>query len=403
MNLPDELNWLGQNKYINYFYTFDGQKLRKTVEDNGTITKVDYCGPFVYETASGTRSLKYIVTPEGRAVKNGSTWDFEYNLTDHLGNVRAVIHKGSNGLAELIQQKHYYPFGTEMSQLNLGAGNNKYLYNSKEIQNDFDLYWYDYGARFYDPALARWHSIDPLADKYSSLSPYNYVANNPLKFVDPDGKKIVLAGTQAQMQQSLATLQKLTNDQLTVNYSTGVVKIPTLSSGGNLSSGTSLIRELNSKQAGTKTVTIDNQNSTGKFPAGTTGNVAGHMPSPDATNGTGVDAFVSFDPTSNPTITTEDPATGNAQGTNRPNEIGLGHELIHSQHYMTGTKGTGTTTYTYTDAAGNTQTTSDKTEEVNTVGLGGNSTYTENKLRQEQRAAATTPAQQNQLNPRVKY
>ncbi len=57
------------------FYTFNGEKLRKTVEDNGTITKVDYCGPFVYETVSGTRSLKYIVTPEGRAVKNGSAWE----------------------------------------------------------------------------------------------------------------------------------------------------------------------------------------------------------------------------------------------------------------------------------------------------------------------------------------
>jgi RHS repeat-associated protein len=135
------------------------------------------------------RSLKYIVTPEGRAVKSGSTWDYEYNLTDHLGNVRAVIRKGSNGLAELIQQKHYYPFGMEMSQLNLGTGTNKYLYNSKEIQDDFNLYWYDYGARFYDPGLGRWHSVDPLAKKYPGFSPYNYCFNNPLNSVDPDGRE----------------------------------------------------------------------------------------------------------------------------------------------------------------------------------------------------------------------
>jgi RHS repeat-associated protein len=184
LNLPYELNWLGQNKYVRYFYTFDGEKLRKTVENNGTVTKVDYCGPFIYETVSGVRSLKYIVTPEGRAVKSGSDWVYEYNLTDHLGNVRAVIRKGSNGLAELIQQKHYYPFGMEMSQLNLGTGTNKYLYNSKEIQDDFNLYWYDYGARFYDPGLGRWHVIDPMTEKYYNLTPYAYVLNNPISKMD---------------------------------------------------------------------------------------------------------------------------------------------------------------------------------------------------------------------------
>jgi len=104
------------------------------------------------------RSLKYFVTPEGRAVKNGSVWDYEYNLKDlpiaiGIGNTRVVIRKGSNGLAEVIQERHYYPFGMEMSELSYGTGTNKYLYNSKEIQNDFDLYWYDYGARFYDPQL----------------------------------------------------------------------------------------------------------------------------------------------------------------------------------------------------------------------------------------------------------
>ena len=185
-----EINWLGLNRRINYYYNFDGAKLRKRVENNGTLTKVDYCGPFVYETASGVRSLKYLVTPYGRAVKTGSTWDFEYNLTDHLGNVRAVIRKGSNNLAELVQQKHYYPFGMEMSNISLGTGTNKYLYNGKEIQDDFNLYWYDYGARFYDPQLGRWHSVDSKAEKYTAWSPYNYALNNPIVNIDPDGNEV---------------------------------------------------------------------------------------------------------------------------------------------------------------------------------------------------------------------
>ena len=190
LNLPYEINWNGLNRRINYYYNFDGAKLRKRVEDNGTLVKTDYCGPFIYETASGVRSLKYLITPYGRAVKNGSSWIYEYNLTDHLGNVRVVIKKGANNLAEVIQQKGYYPFGLEISQFSSGTGTNKYLYNGKEIQDDFNLYWYDYGARFYDPQLGRFHTQDRFAEKYLSMTPYQYGANNPALYIDINGDSI---------------------------------------------------------------------------------------------------------------------------------------------------------------------------------------------------------------------
>ncbi len=69
---------------------------------------------------------------------------------------------------------------------------NKYLYNGKELQEDFGLDWYDYGARFYDAQLGRFHTQDRFAEKYYSLSPYQYAANNPIKYIDVNGDSIYI-------------------------------------------------------------------------------------------------------------------------------------------------------------------------------------------------------------------
>lgn len=68
------------------------------------------------------------------------------------------------------------------------TSSNRYTYNDKEDQNFFDLEYLDYGARFYDPELGRFHTVDPLAEKYYHASPFAYVENNPISRIDPDGR-----------------------------------------------------------------------------------------------------------------------------------------------------------------------------------------------------------------------
>ncbi|MDL2320543.1 hypothetical protein LJC45_05370 [Alistipes sp. OttesenSCG-928-B03] len=68
------------------------------------------------------------------------------------------------------------------------ASNNRYLYNGKETQESFGVNYLDYGARMYDSRIGRWHSIDPLAEKYYSQSPYFHALKNPINAIDPDGK-----------------------------------------------------------------------------------------------------------------------------------------------------------------------------------------------------------------------
>ena len=82
----------------------------------------------------------------------------------------------------------YCPFGMQMQGLSYSrvtSTENKFLYNGFEL--DDETGWYDYGWRQYDPQLGRFLSVDPHADSYRKWTPYNYVGNNPINRIDPNG------------------------------------------------------------------------------------------------------------------------------------------------------------------------------------------------------------------------
>ena len=78
-----------------------------------------------------------------------------------------------------------YPFGMEIPVS--GNYDNQLKYNGKELQMEAKLEWYDYGARFYDAVIGRWHAVDPMAETSRRWSPYSYAYDNPIRFIDIDG------------------------------------------------------------------------------------------------------------------------------------------------------------------------------------------------------------------------
>jgi RHS repeat-associated protein len=201
LNLPKKITF-GATGTIDYIYNAAGQKLEKIVTEGLTITSTNYLGGYQYQKPHlGTWALQFFPTAEGYVkntiVSSDNNYSYVFNYTDHLGNVRLSYSDGDkNGTiatTEIVEESNYYPFGLKHSGYNgYVATDYKYKFNGKELQDDdiggSKLNMYDYGARNYDPALGRWMNVDPLAEKFPSCSPYSFSFNNPIVFVDPDGR-----------------------------------------------------------------------------------------------------------------------------------------------------------------------------------------------------------------------
>ncbi len=239
LNLPQEIT---QQNITKYFYRADGTKIRKEFTLNNALgsntATTEYLDGFQYKVQSSvfmqalledddnTLNAKHagqeeiFTTPqedESNLIPPGNNtmvllffptaegfYDYEkkqyiYQYKDHLGNVRLSYSKNSEGDLEIIERSDYYPFGMNFNYNHsvfdaMGSWLN-YKYNGKELQ---ETGMYDYGARFYMPDIGRWGVIDPLAETSRRWNPYTYAFNNPIRFIDPDGRNSVeFTGEQA--------------------------------------------------------------------------------------------------------------------------------------------------------------------------------------------------------------
>ncbi len=189
-----------------YTYSADGTKLRSTykkgnsqvlpykptpssnIKTNGMVTPTvktfesnyHYCSNLVYNNDR----LSTILFDGGYAsVDEGGGIAMHFYVKDHLGSNRLVV----DGNGNIEEVNHYYPFGALMGD-RCGVSRNKYKYIGKELDTMYGWNMQDHEARWYDPVLGRWMATDPLQEKYASFSTYYYANNNPLVFIDFNGK-----------------------------------------------------------------------------------------------------------------------------------------------------------------------------------------------------------------------
>ena len=144
-----------------------------------TLMVRDYCGNHIYRNGV----LERVLNDVGYADSTG----YHYQVKDYRGDVRAVV--AQNGTLE--ETNSYYPYGM-LHGTSAIASTQPYKYTGKELDRENGLDWYDFHARMLMSDQGRTTTMDPLAEKYYCISPYMWCAGNPVKFVDPEGEKVIV-------------------------------------------------------------------------------------------------------------------------------------------------------------------------------------------------------------------
>ncbi len=101
---------------------------------------------------------------------------------DHIGSSTFLTDEDGNPYQFMV----YLPFGESMADQKAGGYSTKYRFTGKEVDEETGLYYF--GARYYDPRISLWYGVDPMTEKHPDYNPFGYTANNPIRFIDPDGQ-----------------------------------------------------------------------------------------------------------------------------------------------------------------------------------------------------------------------
>ncbi len=325
LNLPAQANYTSGSAQVTWDYSAGGQK----VTYQGLQDTKEYIPGIEY-----VNDKPYVYHPEGRVyVDSTGEWLFEYTLRDHLGNSRVIFADTSRDgsidpATEVLREAHYYPFGMEQQgPWNVQVDSlHPHLYNGKEFHydsldvdgdgnNELALGWYDYGARFYDPSIARFTSVDRFAEKYSFQSPYAYAANNPIKYIDVNGDSVrISTGSGQYAYYDNGNVYDASGNQYT-GPGVKVKKNGKIKLKGDLKRTVNALNSISGGGvAGSELVSsLVNSTSTVTITPGSKNQATG--------------LNVTFDPSDS------DGGLDVKGGTNRPAFIGLAHELVHAKEF----------------------------------------------------------------------
>ncbi len=183
------------NSIAEFEYNDKGLRSAKTIYSSGTAVSKRF---YVYDAGGGqVASYERTTFPSGTPVLQDfsiysggriglydvATTKAQYELTDHLGNVRTVFTDGANYATAILQTSDYYPHGAPLAGANYYS-TTAYRYGHQGQERDAETGFTSFELRQLDPRLGRWISTDPYAQHHS---PYISMANNPVNNIDPDG------------------------------------------------------------------------------------------------------------------------------------------------------------------------------------------------------------------------
>ncbi|MFH0949248.1 MAG: RHS repeat-associated core domain-containing protein [Candidatus Aenigmatarchaeota archaeon] len=164
---------------------WDSKALWLIVLATFTIVVIFSTNPVGFFAPQFAVGKSYVYANGQRVATINETGALTYNHADYLGSVRLVTSESR----EQLLKEDYTPFGSTLTETGYSSAlQNDYKFTGKE-QDISGLYYY--GARYYNPDIGRFTTVDPAYDP--TESPYAYAANNPVKYVDPNGRKVIFA------------------------------------------------------------------------------------------------------------------------------------------------------------------------------------------------------------------